>query len=65
MTKMDRAEALSAVNEFLYQGEVLGEAVFASYLCLEENAERRYEWGTLLQLETETRTRGTMWFDTC
>jgi len=50
MTKMDRAEYLRAVNEFLYQGEVLGEAVvFTSYVCLEENAERRYKWGTLLQ----------------
>ncbi len=54
---MNRTEYLSAVNEFLYQGEVLGEAVFASYVGLEENAERRYKWGTLLQLETETKAR--------
>jgi len=54
---MNRTEYLSAVNEFLYQGEVLGEAILASYVALEENPERRYKWGTLLQLETETKAR--------
>jgi hypothetical protein len=54
---MNRSEYLSAVNEFFYQGEVLGEAVFDNFVRLEENAERRYKWGTLLQLETETKAR--------
>ncbi len=54
---MNRAEYLTAVNEFMYQGEVLGEAVFACYVGLEEDPERRYKWGTLLQLETETKAR--------
>jgi hypothetical protein len=54
---MNRAEYLSAVNEFIYQGEVLGEAVFNLYLGLEENAERRYKLATLLQLESETKVR--------
>ena len=54
---MDRAEYLSAVNEFFYQGEVLGEAVFDNFVRLEQNAERRYKWGTLFQLETETKAR--------
>ena len=54
---MNRTEYLSAVNEFFYQGEVLGEAVFDNFVRLEENAERRYKWGTLLQLETETKAK--------
>ena len=54
---MNRAEYLGAVNEFIYQGEVLGEAVFNLYLGLEENAERRYKLATLLQLESETKVR--------
>ena len=54
---MNRAEYLGAVNEFMYQGEVLGEAVFNLYLGLEENAERRYKLATLLQLESETKVR--------
>ena len=54
---MNRTEYLSAVNEFFYQGEGLGEAVFDNFVRLEENAERRYKWGTLLQLETETKAR--------
>ena len=54
---MNRSEYLSAVNEFIYQGEVLGEAVFNLYLGLEENAERRYKLATLPQLESETKVR--------
>jgi hypothetical protein len=54
---MNRTEYLKAVNEFIYQGEVLGEAVFAAYLERERDAERVYKWGTLLQLETETKAR--------
>jgi hypothetical protein len=54
---MDRAEYLKGVNEFMYQGEVLGEAILACYVSLEHNAERLYKWGTILQLETETKAR--------
>jgi len=54
---MNRNEYLSAVNEFMYQGEVFGEAILASYLALEKDAERRYKWATLMQLETETKAR--------
>jgi hypothetical protein len=54
---MTRAEYLKAVNDFMYQGEVLGEALLNSYVALEQDAERRYKWGTILQLETETKAR--------
>jgi hypothetical protein len=54
---MNRGEYLSAVNEFIYQGEVFGEAILASYLALETDAEHRYKWATLMQLETETKAR--------
>ncbi len=54
---MNRSEYLSAVNEFFYQGEVRGEALFASYVALEEDAGRRHKWATCLQLETETKAR--------
>jgi hypothetical protein len=52
---MNRTEYLTAVNEFMYQGEVLGEAVFACYVALETDASRRHKWATCLQLETEQR----------
>jgi hypothetical protein len=54
---MNRTEYLAAVNEFLYQGEVLGEAVFGRWLQLESDPVRRYKWATLQQLETETKAR--------
>lgn len=54
---MNRTEYLKAVNEIMYQGEVLGEALFSCYTGLEQDAERRFKWGTLLQLETETKAR--------
>jgi len=54
---MTRAEYLSAVNEFFYQGEVLGEAVFACFAALEGDPERRRKWVNCLQLETETKAR--------
>ncbi|HTT76625.1 MAG TPA: hypothetical protein VMF50_11695 [Candidatus Binataceae bacterium] len=54
---MDRKEYLKAVNKFMYQGEVLGEAILACYVALEEDPDRRYKWGTVLQLETETKAR--------
>ena len=52
---MDRDEYLAAVAEFFYGGEVMGEAFFAAYLAGETDPRRRYKWGTLMQLETETK----------
>lgn len=54
---MDRSEYLNAVNEYFYQGEVLGEAFFGRCLELESDPARRYTWATLQQLETETKAR--------
>lgn len=54
---MNRTEYLAAVNEFMYQGEVLGEAVLGRWLQLENDPIRRYKWATLQQLETETKAR--------
>lgn len=54
---MNRDEYLKAVNEFIYQGEVFGEAILNAYVTLESDPERRYKWGTLLQLESETKAR--------
>jgi hypothetical protein len=54
---MNRTEYLAAVNEFMYQGEVLGEAVLGRWLQLESDPVRRYKWATLQQLETETKAR--------
>lgn len=54
---MDRAQYLKAVHDFLYQGEVLGEAMLDAYVTCEKDPIRRYKWATLLQLETETKAR--------
>ena len=54
---MDRAEYLKAVNDFMYQGEVLGEAMLDAYVAAEQDPVHRYKWGTVLQLETETKAR--------
>jgi hypothetical protein len=54
---MDRAEYLAAVNQFIYQGEVLGEALLNCYYGLETDPIRKYKWGTVLQLESETKVR--------
>jgi hypothetical protein len=54
---VNRTECLNAVNEFFYQGEVLGEAFFAYCVAHETENERRRKWATLLQLETETKAR--------
>jgi len=35
MAIMNRSEYLKAVNEFMYQGEVLGEALFDRYVAME------------------------------
>jgi hypothetical protein len=54
---MTRDEYLASINEHFYQGEVLGEAVFAYHVKHERDASRRYKWANLLQLETETKAR--------
>lgn len=54
---MTRSEYLAGVNEFMYQGEVLGEAVAGRWLQLETDPIRRYKWATVQQLETETKAR--------
>jgi hypothetical protein len=54
---MERAEYLYAVNKFMYQGEVMGEAILGCYVALEQDPVRRYKFGTILQLETETKAR--------
>jgi hypothetical protein len=54
---MNRDEYLKAVNQFAYQGEVLGEALFNCFVSLETDPIRKYKWGTLPQLESETRIR--------
>ena len=54
---MERAEYLKSVRDYMYQGEVFGEAMLDCYVALEPDAERRYKWGTILQLETETKAR--------
>ena len=54
---MSRNEYLGAVNEIMYRCEVLGEALLDCYVSLERDTERRYEWGTLLQIEPETKAR--------
>ncbi len=54
---MNRTEYLAAVNEFMYQGEVLGEAVAGRCIQLEADPVRRYKWAVVQQLETETKAR--------
>jgi hypothetical protein len=41
----------------IYQGEVLGEALFSRLLETELNPDMSYAYGCLLQLETETKAR--------
>jgi hypothetical protein len=41
----------------LYQGEVLGEALFSAMLASAENDNQRLKLGSMLQLETETKAR--------
>jgi len=52
---MNRDDYLNAVTEYFYGGEVMGEAFFAAYLAREADKVRRHKWGTLMQLETETK----------
>ena len=41
----------------LYESEIFGEALFLSLVELAKNPRERYHTGTLLQLETETKSR--------
>jgi hypothetical protein len=43
-----------ALTEF-YHGEVLGEAAYSALLATTQEPDERLKWGTLLQLETETK----------
>ncbi len=54
---MDRAEYLNAIREFYYQGEVGGEAFGLRAMAAETDPVKRYKWGCLAQLETETKAR--------
>ncbi len=46
----------ACINE-LYQSEVLGEAAFLALIKVAKNEREKYHFGTLLQLETETKAR--------
>lgn len=46
----------TCINE-LYQSEVLGEQAFLALAKAARNERERYHFGTLLQLETETKAR--------
>jgi hypothetical protein len=48
------ASHAEALLEF-YSGEVLGEAIYSALLSAARNDDERLKWGTLLQLETETK----------
>ncbi len=54
---MTRQQYLASINEHFYQGEVLGEAVFAYHVKHERDPHKRQKWAALLQLETETKAR--------
>ena|SRR5436190_3329552 len=54
---MTRDEYLSAINEFFYQGEVLGEAFFAYCVKHDRDPRQAGKWAMLLQLESETKAR--------
>ncbi len=41
----------------LYESEIFGEAVFLALVAIARNPREKYQLGTLLQLETETKAR--------
>ena len=53
---MSDTEYPACINE-LYQSEVLGEAAFLALIKVAKNEREKYHFGTLLQLETETKAR--------
>jgi hypothetical protein len=46
----------SCIRE-LYESEILGEAVFLALVAVAKSPRDRYQFGTLLQLESETKAR--------
>jgi hypothetical protein len=54
---VDRTEYLNSIREHFYQGEIIGEAFSSRAISLETDPLRRYQWGCLLQLETETKAK--------
>ena len=53
---MSGLEYPACINE-LYQSEVLGEQAFLALIAVARNERDRYHFGTLLQLESETKVR--------
>ena len=53
---MSDLEYPACINE-LYQSEVLGEQVFLALMAVASNEREKYHFGTLLQLESETKVR--------
>ena len=53
---MSDTEYAACIKE-LYQSEVLGEAAFLALIKVAKNEREKYHFGTLLQLETETKAR--------
>ena len=53
---MASAKYLAAIQT-LYDGEVMGEALLLSLCEVARNARQRHQFGTVLQLETETKAR--------
>jgi hypothetical protein len=53
---MSDLEYPGCINE-LYQSEVLGEQAFLALMAVAKNQRERYHFGTILQLESETKTR--------
>jgi len=50
-------EAYPACIRDLYESEIFGEAVFLALVAIARNPREKYQLGTLLQLETETKAR--------
>ena len=53
---MNDLEYPECINE-LYQSEVLGEQAFLALMAVARNEREKYHFGTLLQLESETKVR--------
>lgn len=53
---MSGLEYPACINE-LYQSEVLGEQAFLALVAVARNQREKYHFGTLLQLESETKVR--------
>ena len=53
---MSELDYPACIND-LYQSEVLGEAAFLALIKVAKNPREKYHFGTLLQLETETKAR--------